>query len=421
MSNETISFLGEINVEKIRIISASNKFVDISSMVGELSIYEDIFSNSMSGHIVIEDAMDLVSTLPMTGEEYLEIELRTPTLERKISKTFYVYKMQGRTSKKRVQSYVLNFCSQELIFSSNTKISKAYSGKISTIASDIFSDDRFMNSDRTMYVEETKNAYSFIVPYWSTFETMNWLANRAINSNGTPNYLFYESNQAFSFVSVEKLMSSAPEREYIFSDVDANTAVGFDGNMEDKYKVVESIDTAVSFDYLRNLSAGMFASKLYTLDMTTKNIETNTFDYIRDWNKFKHLNEHPMKTTKLSRRKLANIFHAEKNNYLHGKTKQDQNHRNVFLQRNSLLEQLSSFKISIKVAGRTDIKVGNTITLTIPELRPILKDELDSTSVESSYYTGKYLVTAIRHQIVANQHTMYMEIVSDSFVKKLIA
>lgn len=415
-----IAFLGEVKVNVANLISSSNTKVDILALIGEISIYEDIFSNTLSGHVFIEDSNDLLSTLPMTGEEYLELDIQTPTLDQKFSKIFYIYKLQNRTSKKRVQTYILNFCSQELIFSSNTKISRAYSGKISSIVDQIWNDRRYMQSNGKFFIEPTSNSYSVVVPYWNTFESINWLANKSMNKNGVPNYLFYESNQAFSFVSVETLMQSEPEREYVFTDSDANTVYGVNGLMDDKYKVVESINTAVSFDYLRNLSAGMYASKLYTMDLTTKNISTNTYDYIRDWDKAKHLNEHPMKTAKLSRRKLANIFFMEKNNYLHGSTKVDQGYSKFFLQRNSLLEQLSSFKISIKVHGRTDIKVGNTIKLVIPELRVILKDEIESSAAQSDYYSGKYLVTAIRHQIINNKHTMHMEIVSDSFVKKVL-
>jgi hypothetical protein len=55
---------------------------------------------------------------------------------------------------------------------------------------------------------------------------------------------------------------------------------GKEGLMEDKYKVVESIDTPVTFDYLRNVSAGMYASRLYTMDMTTRTISRKDYDYI---------------------------------------------------------------------------------------------------------------------------------------------
>lgn len=417
---EELSHLGQVDFTKAVLMSSNDSKIDILGMIAETSLYEDIFSNSMSGHVLVEDANDLIATMPLTGEEYLEIELQTPTLTEKITKVFYVYKLQHRSSKKRVQTYMLNFCSQELIFSANTKISKAFSGKISSIVDSIWKNQRYMQSDKTLYIEETKNDYEFISPYWNTFETINWLAAKSVNRSGVPNYLFYESNKAFSFISADMLITSEPEREYVFSDVDANTVVGTSGSLEDKYSIVQSIDTAVTFDYLRNLSAGMFSSKLYTFDMTTRNIETNSYDYIRDFSKAGHLNEFPMKSQKLSRRNLANIFFMEKNNYAHGRNKVEQGYKNFFLQRNSLLEQLSAFKVSIRVPGRTDIKAGNTIKFVIPELRKILKDEMESSGAKSDYYSGKYLITAIRHQIINGNHTMFMEIVSDSFVKKLL-
>lgn len=246
------------------------------------------------------------------------------------------------------------------------------------------------------------------------------MSTRAINKAGVPNYLFFENNQEFAFVSVDTLMKQDPQREYIYSDIDANTTYGSQGLLEDKYKIVESIDTPVTYDYLRNVSAGMYASRLYTMDMTTKVISRKDYDYIADFDKSSHLNQYPIKSAKLPKKSLANVFHMEKNSYLFG-SKQEQGYSKYFLERNSLIEQLSAFKIVLKVHGRTDIKAGHTIKFTMPKMRQMLKDELLGPDALSEYYSGKYLVTAIKHQIIGDQHTMHMEVVSDSFVKRLIS
>jgi hypothetical protein len=415
---EEISYVGQINVQVVKIITSTGSVVDISGLVGDITFYEDIFSNCMSGHLLIQDSIDLVNTLPLIGQEQLIIELRTPTLKNIISKTFYIYKLQHRTVKKRSQTYMLNFCSRELIYSTNTKISKSFTGNISDTVSSIFTDPKYLASDSKLYVDRTKNDYTFIAPYWSPIETINWLTGKSINQKGVPNYLFYETNQSFEYVSVDTLIQAAPEREYIFSDVDANTVFGVGGNIDDKYKIVESMDNDVTFDYLRNLSGGMYSSKLYTFDLTTKNINSNTFDYIDDFSKSTHLEKEPLKTSDLMRKKLASLYFIEKNNYQTGALKV-QGYKDFFLQRNSLLEQLSAFKITIKVQGRTDIKAGNIIKFTVSDLREILKDEIDTKGI-SDYFSGRYLVTAIKHQVVNGHHSMSMEIVSDSFVKSLI-
>ena len=416
--DERLSFTGQVNVLTADLYSYSGVKLDITAIIGELSLYEDLFSNTMSGRVLLQDALDLINNFPLIGQELLVLKLQTPTVKQTISKTFYVYKLQHRTHKERVQTYVLNFCSKELIASANSKVAKSYSGNIAGTVSEIFKDERYLSSKSKLNTEATKNSYSFIAPYWSPLETINWLSGKSLNGKGVPNYLFYESNQSFEFVSVDSLIQKEPVREYIFNDIDGNTVYGVNGDKESKYKIVESMDTAVTFDYLRNLNAGMYSSMLYTYDATTKGINRNTFDYIDDFGKSSHLEKVPLKTPELLRKKISSIYFIEKNNYQIGKF-QPQGYKYFFLQRNSLLEQLSAFKVSIRVHGRTDVMVGQTITFKINQFRKIVADEIDTTA-KSDYFSGKHLITAIHHQFINGNHTMDMEIISDSFIKNLV-
>jgi len=75
--------------------------------------------------------------------------------------------------------------------------------------------------------------------------------------------------------------------------------------------------------------------------------------------------------------------------------------------------------LNLVVQGRTDIKAGSTIKLTLPTFKEIVKGEIDSDAAISDYYSGKYIITAIKHQFNSGQHTMMMEVVSDSFIKAL--
>jgi hypothetical protein len=417
-STETITFPGEVTVERATLINCEGVSLDILAMIAEITIYEDLFSTTLSGHIMIEDSNDLINTLPLIGQELFSLRIKTPTLQTFVDKIFYVYKLQARNSKKRVQTYMLNFCSRELITSSNSKVAKSFSGNITDSVESIFRDPRYLASDSLLYLDRTKNSYSFIAPYWSPLETINWMTGKSINEKGVPNYLFFETNQSFEYVSVDKLINGPVTRTYIYSDVDSQTVVGAGGDLETRYSIVESIETGVTFDYLRNLNAGMLSSRLSTIDLTTKNINTTTFDYIDDFDKSTHLEKYPLKTNTLLRRKIASLYFLEKNNYQTGNFKK-QGYKDFFLQRNSLLEQLSAFKIAIKVHGRTDVKVGQVVKFMMLEMRQILADEVDSSGI-SDYYGGKYLVTAIKHQIISGRHTMLLEIVSDSFIKPLV-
>lgn len=413
---EHLTSVGQVNVKVAQIITGEGRVFDITAIAGDITLYEDLFSNTMSGYILIQDAVDMINNLPLLGEEQFKIELNTPTLQDTISKTFYIYKLHQRMVSGRSQIYKLEFCSKELIYSMNSKVSKFFAGDISDNVVSIFQDSKYLASESKIYIDKTNNEYDFIATYWSPLETINWLAARALNEDNVPNYLFYETNQSFEFVSIDTLLKAEPIREYIYSDADRNTVFGALGDKEGKYSIVESVENEVTFDYLRNVAAGMYASKLYTYDMTSKTIFGNTFDYIDDFGKSTHLGDIPRKSENLPRKRLASLHFIPKNNYRTSEFK-PQGYEEFFLQRNSLLEQMSAFKQVIKVPGRTDIKVGNVIKFTTLEIRKILAEELDTDAAISEYFSGKYLITAIRHQIVNGDHFMYMEIVSDAFSK----
>lgn len=417
--SESLGVVGQVNIQTADIITSTGRVFDVTALIMDLTLYEDIFSNTMSGYIIIQDARDLINNLPLVGQEQFRLEIATPTLDSKITKTFYIYKLQHRVVKKRSQTYMLNFCSRELIYSANAKISKAFKGDISDNVVDIFQDPRYLASESLIYVDKTLNEYSFIAPFWSPLETINWLAGKSINADGVPNYLFFETNQSFEFTSVDTLLKAAPIREFVYSDVDMNTAAGAYGDKDAKYTIVEEVDSDVTFDYLRNLSGGMYASKLYTFDLTSKMISSNTFDYIDNFDDSTHLGTVPQKTSDLARKKIASLYFIEKNSYRTGEFI-PQGYADFFLQRNSLMEQLSAFKLTIKVSGRTDIKAGNVVKFTILQIRKLLAEEMLAEEAESEYFTGNYLVTAIRHQIINGKHSTHMEIVSDSFVKELV-
>jgi hypothetical protein len=416
-SKDSITVPGEININRLELQSANGRLLDISAIIGDITIYEDIFSNTMSGYLLVQDTLDLVNTLPLTGEELLHVDLSTPSLKGAIKKTFYIYKLSSMASNKRTSAYMLHFCSLELINSTNTKIAKAFKGNISDTVKSILTDKNFLASEKTLTYDATSNDYQFIAPYWTPLQTINWLTTKSINKRGVSNFLFFENNSGFEYTSIDTLLAGTPIRNYFYSDVDSNTVLGVNASIDQKYNFVELINMPVTFDYIRNLSAGMYGGVLYTFDTTTKDIKKTVYDYHADFSKTNHTNAKPLKSTKLQKKKIASLHFMAQNNYLTGQFKSQKMHSTV-LQRNSLLEQIRAFKFNIKVYGRTDIKAGQMITYAMPKQREVATDEIKA-NVESEYFGGKYLITAIRHQIINGKHSMEMEIVSDSFIKEV--
>ena len=72
--------LNGIEVFEIAIFNfTSTAGIDLKNVTVEFAVYEDLFSNFMTGEITVQDASSLIETLPLVGEEFVRIRFRTPT------------------------------------------------------------------------------------------------------------------------------------------------------------------------------------------------------------------------------------------------------------------------------------------------------------------------------------------------------
>lgn len=420
---DTLNFPGQINILRCDLISHSGRSVDISGILGEMSLYEDMFSNTMSGHVFLEDALDLVNTLPIVGQEMLLVELQTPSFKKIIKKRFYIYKLEHRILNARSSQYMLQFCSIELINSANSKVSRAFSGKIHDTIKQLFcqaphGDDRYIASQEQLYYEPTRNSLEFIAPYWTPLQTINWLCEKALNERGAANYLFYETNQGFEFYSLDNLLHNGAVAKYSYGDVGSRT-VSPDEDFEKTFGIVESVETDVGFDYLRSLSSGMYGSVLYTFDTTSKTMSRTIYDYLKDFNENFHAEAYPLNAEDLYYKKQASMYHLLKNNHVHGNN-QPITYSSFYQRRNSLLAQLQAFRFNINVFGRTDIRVGDIVEFEMMSKKEIGSEEIDDTKKSMARdFSGRCIITAIRHSITQGVHKMNMEISSESFSEKV--
>ena len=67
----------------------------------------------------------------------------------------------------------------------------------------------------------------------------------------------------------------------------------------------------------------------------------------------------------------------------------------------------------MSVYGKTDLRVGDIINVSLPLLRPTNPDEED---VANPYFAGRYVVLAIKHIVAreANSHDMIIKCMKDS-------
>ena len=129
----------DFTLDACLIVGNSGQPYEFKYMVVELNYFEDLYSNSVTGNILISDSSQFIEKLEFNGNEVLILKFTKPGLEFPIEKSFRIFSVSNRTLTNTTnENYKLNFCSEELYLSENILVSKSYKNKkVSDIVKDL--------------------------------------------------------------------------------------------------------------------------------------------------------------------------------------------------------------------------------------------------------------------------------------------
>ena len=125
----------DYNLKQLSLITSmagGNGIIDLMPLMVEVNLYEDVYSATISGEVVLQDALGLVSNYLLKGTEFIQIQLQKTTQDNTfISRNYRVYKISKRdiSDSNQYEVYILNFCSEEFFISEQYRISKSYKGQ----------------------------------------------------------------------------------------------------------------------------------------------------------------------------------------------------------------------------------------------------------------------------------------------------
>jgi len=447
-----------------------------SNLFEELHILETINGQIISGEILLQDGANFIGEFPVLGMEYLDVTFRTPLEDvAYITHTFYVYATTPRARTKPEQGgeqekYALLFCSPELVENDHLKCRKSYKGTPSEIISKIMMDNfpkkivppiKFGDVSRVIDTElnseMSENYMKFVSPMWSPMRCINWLVQRAVSLSsswstkdrvehhraGNPDFIFYqtlsESGGKYNLVSLSSLNEKESVREYHLSkgtgtinNQSIKSLLGF------HFTVIQDYLNIKYADKWEGIQQGVFASRLYTHDITHKIFDdsNNYYNYKTDFHSTNHINRNkilPSVNENLSSKQDTVIHYKPKQDYIYtdegtetsvsadkqfdrviGREIDNFKIEEWFLSRKSLTNQLYSQTNKILVSGDSTIHVGDIVTLNIPTVASHLPE--GEGLVYDKNVGGRFLITAIKHIIRAEgpEHKMWLELSRDS-------
>jgi hypothetical protein len=464
MSNANISQnIIDVYIKECKIVSSVG-VLEMMPVLVELNYFEDIFSNSISGNLLINDSSSLHNKYSWSGNEYLILSFGKTDDDTIIKKVCKIYSMSNRTTTSETnENYILNFCSEELLLAQKIRISKTYkNSRIDEIVKDIAF--QYLKIDPKEFLDEniemTYGTHNITIPNLRPYEAINWLCNYAI-SNNLPNsresgatYLFWQNRYGYFFKSLLEIFKNKDDYFYKgwentgngywygVKNVDVNRMIGSKDSNSSKIRDSEQIITyniLKSYNSIENIKKGVFANKLITIDPLTRTYRSTDFNY-ENYEKYTKSNiDLYKKENKYSIMSNAqDRFGKKYNEYSEGvikvittntgqidnkfiKTNQNEikdiNIEYTFPYRAAQFGLLDTNVLKIVIPGDHNIGVGMIVKVNIPQTTI---DTTNSTKPENKFLSGFYLVSAIRHVInnTGNFKTV-LELRKDSYYDTL--
>lgn len=437
---KNIQYATEYQLDSISLVtSLQNGVINMLPFMVELNLFEDIYSSTISGELVVSDALGLISNFRLNGTEFLQVTLRKSTGDNHpIQKNYRIYKISTRTTNESnaYEIYTINFCSEEFLLAEQYRVSKSFKGtEISNIIKNILT--KYVKvgigaGTKPINVEDTLGTYDFILPNKKLFETINWLATYALPKNGVgADMLFFENRDGYYFRSLQTLYSQKPYQTYKFDPKNISNELNQQVSNVFNFEVLDFFDT------LGGIVNGTFANRAITINPLTRTYKVdNDFNYASYFNQAKTLNDHPAVNNYQNRHKktlydkpptelevgtlrmVTENTAMKKDPYISKNpdaVANDINIRKYLPNRVAQIALANYTRIKITVAGDASLTVGKTIVFNTYEMNGTLERKLDPT------YSGKYLITAVRHIVKNNSYITVLEMAKDSVSVSYVA
>lgn len=417
-TQEFIRFAGDVKLREVQVNSLNGQVANVINQVVSIEIYEDLFSPFISLTLVLRESVDYLNLFPFVGEEYLDIDIGTPSFEKSIKGRFYIYKITDREyTKDKEVIYALKAISEEFLTDANIKVSKAFGGNISENVEKLLLKEG-LNTKKAYSIERTSNSTKLLSNFWSPVRCINYMTTGAVNKYGSPSYLFYENRDGFNFRSIDELLKQQTYQKLKKDNYTRNTlADGVDSikNPEEDYKRILDFSVPVVTDYMGDVSSGRLKSRIISHDILTKKYSIKDYSLKKDEKQPTLLNPNPAysKYATVNPSSTMMVMPKYYNNF--NNFKDVTNHSSI-QRRMSFFKNLEKYKVTVQVFGRTDYTVGQVFDLHVPRATQLSEKDNDT---HDKILSGRYLVSAINHVISRENHICNMELVKNSVLTNL--
>ena len=445
-----IQYAGEYIVDECLLCTVGGLELDLRDQLASINIYEDIFTNSITGSISFVDTNNLTANASIVGQEKLKLVLVTPNASDDTSRDMainfsdqplHVYQIKSSINvNDRTKTFELAFTTNEIMRNNRIRVCQSYNGEpAKEIIKKVIRDPELLNSKKEFYYEETTNLFQMIAPNMRPFDFINTVAKRCLSKeyDFAPTFLFYETVRGYFFRTIDSMMDRKNPR-FIYRELTPNTIPEGESRPNAAINLTNILNYEVlpTTDVMMNMRRGMYGSKLTMIDLVNKTKEDFEYNYFDDFQEDKHADAFnaygsvnaPLASearddfqNRLSDYTESAIFmqavDRDSPNGLFSaryEGQYDYTGTDIWLQRRkgrfSSLD--SAITLRVEVPGNTTLQAGDLIGIEMRNQGILAEDKKDP------YFSGRYLVRKLRHEFTfaegSPKHSVYLDCVRDT-------
>lgn len=464
MANNSKPYASNFIPKKIAIYKVDQEdgepYANLIGMASHFQYFEDIFTPTYAATLVVVDnAVNLISEMPIQGFEKVVIEVEDIT-EETYTYNFRVWTVGNRTDGERRQVYTLGLVSEEALINEGIRVNTIIKGETSQQVSKLLREKLNVPADN-IDVETSVNYIKMLPTKKTPFAVIKSLQTKTISSSaelsssgssspstgsrassdvgigskkasGTAGYLFYQTRKGFVFKSVDSL-SSSDNGEFGGSPPVGENFIWSPGktDYESTYKIQEIVFNQ-EIDMITKLRDGSYSSIVCFFNINTGKYEEYVYSLKDTWSKMVHMGSQtklPYGQSKLCEypsRVMSTIVNHE--NWYSGsgiasnedRDGSDSPSEYPDLQKKYVSQSISRLgimfnqKLTISLTGHLELVAGDKIEVRIPNQS---YEELRNKEVWDPEHSGTYLIKKLNHQFDIQGKNVYtvLELIRDSF------
>ena len=443
-NNQEFPYASSLKIDEAIITGLDGTEVSIIGLIKSFQYFEDIDMPSISMNLdIVDNAANIISSLPIQGYENVKIVFGGAD-EELLTLNLKVAKIYNRFSADRYQEYSLGLVSNELLVNESLRLGERLAGKSEGIVTQLMEK---LGSDKRLISDPSMFKVTFFPGKKTPFSIISSMKERTVPESaktssggssttsdllilkGSAGYYFYENYDGYHFRSIDSLNSvkTNPPVDTFFQENDQV-------NPQNAPRKILDIDFQQEIDILSKLRMGTYSNVICFYNYSTGAYEEYTYNLGDRFDDMEHLGSQSglakgQATLAENPSRIMSVLMdhetwfdgvevaspEDKDGGKKNTTEFPDWQKYVVAQSIARKQSQNNQQVFIQIPFRTDLRVGQTVQIMIPNNIP--SSEREENDVFDKEHSGAYLIAKLQHSADAfnAKANTYLTLVRDSY------